>query len=61
MNEPSKLWALLSMVGQDAIGDMPQDTSTYLQIMLKHRPVLMTGEGCGTYLMIHIDASLPLK
>ena len=28
MNEPSKLWVLLPMVGQDAIGDMPQDTST---------------------------------
>jgi len=30
MNEPSKLWGgLLSMVGQDGVGDMPQDTSTY--------------------------------
>ena len=50
--------ALLTMIGQDAVGDMPQDTSSYLDYV---KTVLMTGEACGMYLMTHIDVFLPLK
>ena len=47
--------ALLNKVGLDIIGDMPEDSSSYIRYGL----IIMTEVVYGMYPMIHTDALLP--